>query len=113
MYWSEITVRLSLGISTPRIRGIRSFSLRLVQHEARAVDSISLSLTLALLVAGVGANHVHFALAAHNLAVFTDSLDTRSHFHDFSIAQNDAQRSRLWVIVIPQTIFIPVKAEFS
>jgi hypothetical protein len=55
---------------------------------------------LALFVAGVGANHIDLALAAHDLAIFTDSLDARSHFHGFSIALNDSVVRSPGVIVI-------------
>jgi hypothetical protein len=40
------------------------------------------SSALLLLVFGVGADHAHDAFAAHDLAVLTNSLDARSHFHE-------------------------------
>jgi hypothetical protein len=54
---------------------------------AQLTESPSSALTL--LVAGIGANHIDLALAAYDLAIFTDSLDARSHFHGFSIALDD------------------------
>jgi hypothetical protein len=59
---------------------------------------------LALFVAGVGANHIDLALAAHDLAIFTYSLDARSHFHGFSIALNDSFVRRHGVIVIRKIV---------
>lgn len=38
-----------------------------------------------LLVAGICADHVHLALAADDLTVLADPLDTRSHFHGSSL----------------------------
>lgn len=38
--------------------------------------------TLALLMTGIAANNVDDALAANYLAVFTDSFDAGTHFHD-------------------------------
>jgi len=38
-------------------------------------------LTLALLVARVGANHVNDALTSHDLAMFTNSLDAGANLH--------------------------------
>jgi hypothetical protein len=40
------------------------------------------SSSLLLLVLGVRADHPNDAFAADDLAVFTDSLHARSHFHD-------------------------------
>jgi hypothetical protein len=42
----------------------------------------SRELTLPLLVARVAADHVHRPLTAHNLAIFTNSLDAGTDFHD-------------------------------
>jgi hypothetical protein len=38
--------------------------------------------SLSLLVLGIRANHTHHALAADNLAVFTNTLNAGSNFHD-------------------------------
>jgi hypothetical protein len=65
---------------------------------ARLAESPCSALTL--FVAGIGANHVDLALAAHDLAIFTNSLDARSHFHGFSIALNDSIVRSPGVIVI-------------
>jgi hypothetical protein len=59
-------VGLSCGRSTPRIRGMRGTPFRS---------------TLALFVTGVGANDDQATLTAHNLAVFTNALDTGPDFH--------------------------------
>jgi len=40
-------------------------------------------LTLLLLVFCVGADHPDYALAAHNLAVLTNTSDAGSNFHGF------------------------------
>src|SRR4051812_45746999 len=98
-------VRLSFGISTPRIRGIRPISVG-SQSVGRAgpgrrsrgglgrrpgnlkerkgirwkVKRVSAS-TLPLLVAGVGADHVHLAVATHDLAMLADTLDAGSDLH--------------------------------
>src|SRR5260370_23792601 len=58
-------VGLSFGRSTPRIRG----------------TSYLLASTLALLVAGIGADDEQPALAADQLAVFTNAFHAGSHFH--------------------------------
>jgi hypothetical protein len=58
-------VGLSLGKSTPKIRGM----------------SLTPRLALALLVTRVAANHEKLPVPAHQLAVFTDPFDARSHFH--------------------------------
>src|SRR4051812_20030742 len=72
-----MTVRLSLGMSTPRIRGIRR-DLR-AGGEGCATRRGS---ALSLLVFGVaGADDVHLAPAAHDLAVLTDPPDAGSDFH--------------------------------
>src|SRR5437660_8462120 len=64
-------VGLSLGKSTPRIRGMAD----------------SPRLTLALLVARVGADHVQLPLPLYQLAVLADPFDTGPYFHDcFPIA---------------------------
>jgi hypothetical protein len=65
---------------------------------ARLAESPCSALTL--FVAGVGANHIDLALAAHDLAIFTNSLDARSHFHGFSIALSDSFDLSSGVIVI-------------
>src|SRR5215467_12192263 len=57
-------VGLSVGRSTPRIRG-----------------TVLLLLSLPLLVAGVGADHQQLAVAADQLAVLADPLHTRSNLH--------------------------------
>src|SRR5687767_9905649 len=64
MYRNEMCVGLSAGRSTPRIRGICRYSL-----------------TLALLVARVGADDQELAVPLDQLAVLADPLDRRSHFH--------------------------------
>jgi hypothetical protein len=55
----------------------------LVTGEVDACDAshVFLSLTLALLVAGVLADDPHDALAADHLALVTDLLDARTDFH--------------------------------
>src|SRR5438874_13122844 len=72
-----MNVGLSLGISTPSRRGI--FTL---QRTGRPAKVAGQRLPLPLFVAGVGANDVDPALAAHDLAVFTDLPHARTHFHD-------------------------------
>jgi hypothetical protein len=42
---------------------------------------LSLRLSLALLVTRVVANHVQFAVPLDQLAVFTNTFDTRAHLH--------------------------------
>src|SRR4051794_232693 len=71
MYRSEMMVRLSLGMSTPRIRGIRPISV----GQCRGCSA------LPLLVAGVLADHVHLAPAADDLAALADALHARSDLH--------------------------------
>jgi hypothetical protein len=44
---------------------------------------------LPLLVPGIRADHIDLALAADDLAVLTDPLDTRSHFHGSSLVGSD------------------------
>src|SRR6516165_3718313 len=61
-------VSLSLGRSTPRIRGM---------------DSL-LGSTLALLVARIGANHKQASAAPDQFAVLADAFDAGSHFHGSS-----------------------------
>src|SRR4051794_3683786 len=72
-------MRLSLGMSTPRIRGILT-----VLRAKAPVAGPGLGLALPLLVAGVLADDVHLAPAAHDLAVFADSLDAGSDLHRFN-----------------------------
>src|SRR3954465_1545604 len=71
MYRSEMMVRLSFGMSTPRIRGIRPISV----GQCRGISA------LPLLVAGVLADHVHLAPAANDLAALADALHARSDLH--------------------------------
>src|SRR5580658_4603624 len=54
-------------MSTPAIRGI--------------LRSYAKKSALTLLVLGVGADHPHHALAAHNFTVFANPLDAASDFH--------------------------------
>src|SRR5262245_52110560 len=61
-------VGLSLGMSTPRIRGI-------------VLPYLPAGLPLALLVPGVGADDVQPAVPPHELAVLADPLDARPHLH--------------------------------
>src|SRR5665213_1332195 len=58
-------VGLSLGKSTPRIRGM----------------SVTPRSALALLVTRVAANHEKFPVPSHQLTVFTDSFNARTHLH--------------------------------
>jgi hypothetical protein len=51
------------------------------QSRSNAQNS-SRELTLPLLVARIAADHIHRPLTAHNLAVFTNSLDAGTDFHD-------------------------------
>src|SRR5215470_16911345 len=82
MYCREITVRLSLGISTPRIRGIRTISvISFAQREGYFGFWRNGRSPLALFVPGIGADHVDLALTPDDLAVLADPLDTRSYFH--------------------------------
>src|SRR5262245_47950911 len=84
MYCKEKKVRLSLGMSTPRIRGIRTISeVRFCLLLNRPSDATQGGhrLTLPLLVTRIRANHVYFASTAHDFAVLTDSLYARSNFH--------------------------------
>jgi len=55
-------------------------------------------------VARVGADDVDLAVAADDLAVFADTLDTRSHFHEFSIASNGVRPEAPAAIMIPKMI---------
>jgi hypothetical protein len=46
-----------------------------------------LALSLALFMAWVGANDIHPTLALHQFAVFTNSFDAGTHFHDKTSGQ--------------------------
>src|SRR5262245_25534849 len=61
-------VGLSLGMSTPRIRGMAHLVLS----------------ALALLVPGVAANDQQLAVPAYQLAVLADPFDARPNLHDFA-----------------------------
>src|SRR6185312_6535177 len=81
-----MTVRLSLGMSTPRIRGIRLHlheANRRSRHAAARPEAAAhpSSSALSLLVAGVVADHVHLAPAADDLAMLANPLDARSDLH--------------------------------
>src|SRR5688572_9735366 len=80
MYCSAISMRFSLGMSTPRRRGMAGL------------------LALTLLVAGIGADDAHDAAAPHDLAVLADSADAGSDFHDSSRCWGGSGRfgCRLW-----------------
>src|ERR1700733_10605182 len=65
MYRSAMCVGLSLGSSTPRIRGM-----------------VVLLLALALFVTGIVADHQHLAVAADDLAILADPFHARSHLHE-------------------------------
>src|SRR5215510_9578909 len=67
-------------LSLPR-RKARNFKLKnpVTQRLKTATQS-----TLALLVAGVGADHVDHPAAAHDLAVLADLLDGSTNLHDSS-----------------------------
>src|SRR5262245_48412438 len=69
-----MTVRFSLGMSTPTRRGI---SGPLCFLRATRLGSLA----LALLVTGLAADHAHHALAAHDLAVLANPTDGRSDLH--------------------------------
>src|SRR5262245_55143863 len=71
MYVSAISIRLLRGKSTPAIRAIPLMPPRLS--------------ALALLVARVGADHAHGALAADDLALATNTSDGCSNFHDLRL----------------------------
>src|SRR5262249_53329673 len=77
-------VGLSLGMSTPRIRGM---GLPL--------------LALALLVTGVGADDQHLAVPPHNLAVLTDPFHTRSHLHRWTPTRFTCKREIIFVAATP------------
>ena len=40
-----------------------------------------IELALALLVAGIGAYNIHFALPTHDFAILANALNARSNFH--------------------------------
>src|SRR5215813_344357 len=77
-------VGLSLGMSTPRIRGM---GLPL--------------LALALLVTGVSADDKHLAVPPHNLAVLTDPFHTRSHLHRWTPTRFTCKREIIFVAATP------------
>src|SRR3954447_2272681 len=79
-------VGLSLGRSTPRIRGM-----------------VRLLSALALLVARVAANDQQLPVPADQLAVFTDPLDARTNLHVRHTPSGDNSRS-VW-----KRLFITVK----
>jgi hypothetical protein len=56
-----------------------------------------LGLALTLFMARVGADDQQFAVSPHQLAVFTNSFDTRSHLHGRTPADNS---------VMEETVFI-------
>src|SRR5262245_20102279 len=72
-------VGLSLGISTPRIRGIPTAPSLLSTPQDRGLAGLKLS--LALLVAGIGANYIEAAAPTDQLAVLADKLDAGPHLH--------------------------------
>src|SRR3982750_2864262 len=80
-------VALSLGRSTPRIRGMVVWLLS----------------ALALLVARVRANDQQLPVPADQLAVFTDPLDARTNLHVRHTPSGDNSRS-VW-----KRLFITVK----
>src|SRR3954447_18421029 len=79
-----MSVRLSFGMSTPRIRGIRpDLRARGKAVPRRAEDAARRpGLALPLLVLGVGrADDVELTSTLDDLAMFTNPLDARSNFH--------------------------------
>jgi hypothetical protein len=67
MYRKETWVGLSLGMSTPRIRGMDDMA----------------PLALSLLMARVAANHVQLSVPPYELAVFANALHAGSNLHRF------------------------------
>src|SRR5687768_10739478 len=81
-----MTIGLSFGMSTPRRRGILDLKEPRTnsKNQGNGTNTWFLEfppLPLALLVPGVGANHIDAALAAHDFAVLADFLDAGSDFH--------------------------------
>jgi hypothetical protein len=54
---------------------------RFTSEQSRESTEDAWQLALPLFMAGVGANYIDAALAAHHFAVFTDLLDAGSDFH--------------------------------
>src|SRR5260370_13872213 len=70
---------------------------------APMIRGIARLLPLPLLVARVGANHVNLALPAHQLAVFADALDARSHLHWTNSRSGSAQAEATNLRILPFT----------
>src|SRR5260370_28363482 len=68
---------------------------------APMIRGIARLLPLPLLVARVGANHVNLALPAHQLAVFADALDARSHLHWTNSRSGSAQAEVTNLRILP------------
>src|SRR3972149_3979659 len=107
MYVSEIIVGRSLGISTPKRRGIGKDScltvycvvayLRKLPSQVLGLNirinytaqvpglkncKAESGLSLALFMARISANYVHHPAAPYDFAVFTDSSDAGAYFHN-------------------------------
>src|SRR4051794_7914514 len=85
-------------MSTPRIRGILPFSVGANQNADRVGTDGSKTdrsgSTLALLVAGILADHVDLPPAANNLAMLADPLHAGSNLHRTSYSLSHQQQSR-------------------